>query len=81
MTGSKVKKTVSIDADLVDFVGDGNLSYEVNEALRFRLERQRRRAALGEWLDELDAELGPPDQEELAYFRRLLGGPDDERVG
>jgi hypothetical protein len=80
MPSPKVKKTVSLDIDLVEFVGDGNLSYEVNEALKVRLEGQRRNRAFGEWLDEMDAAEGPPDPADLAMFRRLLGGPDDGPV-
>ena len=77
MPSPKVKKTVSLDVDLVEFVGEGNLSYEVNEALKVRLERRRRNKALGEWLDELDAAEGPPDEAEVQMFMDLLGGPEN----
>lgn len=74
MTTPKVKKTVSLDADLVAAVGEGNLSAEVNEALRRRVDTVRREAALAGYLDRMAAEEGPVDEGEVREFMRLLSG-------
>lgn len=71
---SKVKKTVSLDGELVDQI-DGNLSFEVNEALAARVAHQRRQASLAAFLDETFAREGPPDEQQVQTFLRLLGGP------
>ena len=63
----KVRKTVTLDADLVEVLGDeANLSAAVNAALRREVDRIRRTVALGEWLDELAAERGALDETEVA---------------
>lgn len=74
MTIPKVKKTVSLDADLVAAVGEGNLSAEVNEALRRRVDTVRREAALAGYLDRMAAAEGPVDEGEVIDFMRLLSG-------
>ncbi len=76
-TPPKVKKTVSLDAAFVDAVGEGNLSFEVNEGLRLRLAQQRRHVALTAWLDEMDEQEGPGDPDRIAAYERLLGGSAD----
>ncbi len=79
---SKVTCSVTLDADLVQLVGEDNLSRRVNEALRRETERDRRLAALGTFLDRLAGEEGPLDSaEDLAEMRRagrLLGASDTE---
>jgi len=71
----KVKKTVTLDADLVAAVGDGNLSAEVNEALSERVHRLQRARALRTYLDQYAAAEGAPDEARVEEFMRLLGGP------
>lgn len=74
MTAPKTKRTVSLDADLVAAVGDGNLSAEVNDALRSRLDDRRRRLALRGFLDGMTAEEGPVDEADVDVFVAALGG-------
>lgn len=57
---SKVKRSVTLDADLVERFGDDNLSQRVNELLRREVQRDLRAVALGRLLDRLEAEDGPP---------------------
>jgi post-segregation antitoxin (ccd killing protein) len=69
----KVRKTVTLDADLIeDFGDDGNLSAAINGALRREVEMRRRSVALGEWLDELAAERGNVDEGEVTAAVELL---------
>jgi len=80
----KRKISVTLDADLVDEVDDGeNLSARVNAALRADLESRRRQRALGDLLDRLADERGPldsaEDEAEIARFMRLLGGTAEPR--
>ena len=77
---AKRKVSLTLDADLVDELGDlpdTALSTQVNEAIRTEVVRRRRQRALGDLLDRMTAEDGPltPDElEDVAYFERLLGG-------
>ena len=73
----KTKRSVSLDVDLVETVGDDNLSSVLNTALRAQVATQRRQAALGALIDELVDVVGPPDEIEVARYMVLLGGPDD----
>jgi hypothetical protein len=61
---------VTVDDDVAAAVGepgDGNISAIVNDALAEHVDRQRRRAALRELLDEQDAAYGPvPEADVLA---------------
>ena len=69
----KVRKTVTLDADLIeDFGDDGNLSATINGALRREADMRRRTVALGEWLDELAAERGDVDEDEVTAAIELL---------
>jgi post-segregation antitoxin (ccd killing protein) len=70
MAQSKRKISVTIDADLVEALGDAeeNLSAQVNEAIRTVVEQRRRHAALRAWLDEMAAEHGPVDEELVRRF-------------
>lgn len=75
----KAKRSVTLDADLVDAVErsrDPNLSAILNDALRQHVDREREQAALVAWLDEMERAEGPLDPEEVASFARLLGGTD-----
>ncbi len=73
---AKTKRTVSLDADLVEALGEGNLSAQVNEALRERVEKQRRHEAMGRWLDDERAAGAVFDEEGVQFFVRLLEGGD-----
>lgn len=71
----KVKKTVTLDADLVAAIGDGNLSSEVNEALSDRVHRLQRARSLRTYLDQYTATEGAVDEAQVQEFMQLLGGP------
>ena len=75
MTTTKRKVSVSLDEDLVAELeaGDEALSPQVNEAIRVELSRRRRQRNLGEFLDGLDAEHGPPDEALVRKYMDLLG--------
>ena len=63
----KIRKTVTLDEDLVEVLGDdGNLSAAINRALRRDVDQRRRTESLGAWLDELAAERGSLDEAEVA---------------
>jgi len=74
MTTPKRKVSVSLDEELVAELeaGDEALSAQVNEAVRNELARRRRWRMLGEMLDELEQELGPPDEKLVAKYMELL---------
>jgi hypothetical protein len=75
---SKRKVSLTLDADIVDELGDPAgtaLSTQVNEALRVEISRRRRQRALGALLEQLAEEDGPLDAgdlEEVGRFERLL---------
>lgn len=74
MTVKKRKISVSIDEDIareLERSGE-SLSMQVNEALRSAVEVQRRQRKLGEFLEELEADTGPADEELVARFDELL---------
>jgi len=73
-TTPKVKKTVTLDANLVAAVGDGNLSAEVNEALSERVRRLQRATSLRAYLDQYAAAEGSFDEARVEEFVQLLGG-------
>ncbi|WP_007514804.1 type II toxin-antitoxin system CcdA family antitoxin [Pseudofrankia saprophytica] len=81
---AKRKVSLTLDADLVAEVESGgeSLSAEVNLVLRDELARRRRRRALRTLLERLDEQDGPldtaEDEEEIARYMRLLGGPADD---
>lgn len=74
MTSTKRKISVSIDEDIaLELERSGeSLSQQVNEALRDAVEGQRRQRKLGEFLDELESETGPADEDLVAQFNELL---------
>lgn len=74
MTPGKVRKTITLDPDVVEALDDDGaaLSATINEILRKEVDRRQRRAAMARMLDRLDEERGPVDPEEVAKFRRLL---------
>jgi len=65
---------VSLDEDLVAEMeaSEDTLSAQVNEAVRADLEQRRQHRLLGELLDALDKEYGPPDEELVQHFMDLL---------
>ncbi len=75
--GRKVKRSVTLDADLLEFVGAENLSRRLNALLREEVERLRHHQALRAFLDHLEAEEGPlltpHDRERADFWDRLLG--------
>lgn len=73
MTG-KVRKTLTLDPQVVDALGDdpAALSATVNAILAQEITRRERHAALGRFLDRLDAEDGPVDREIVDTVRGLL---------
>lgn len=71
---SKVRKTLTLDPDVVHAFGDdpSTLSATVNAILHTEMERRGRRAALASFVAELDAEFGEPDPDQVARFRNAL---------
>lgn len=49
-----------------------SLSMQVNQALRDAVEVQRRQRKLDEFLDDLESDTGPADEELVARFDELL---------
>lgn len=74
MTKGKVRKTLTLDPDVVEALGgdDVALSATVNEILRGEVERRQRAAALAGLLARFEDERGPVDPDEVEEFRRLL---------
>jgi len=74
VTSPKVRKTLTLDPDVVEALGvdDAGLSATINVILRDEVERRQRAAALARLLAHLDDERGPVDPEEVEHFRRLL---------
>ncbi|MGH9126474.1 MAG: hypothetical protein ACRDZ8_17365 [Acidimicrobiales bacterium] len=74
MTRGKVRKTLTLDPEVIAALGDDDaaLSATINEILREEVERRQRASALADLLGRLDEERGPVDPDEVAEFRRLL---------
>jgi hypothetical protein len=74
MTRGKLRKTLTLDPEIIDVLGgdDAALSSTINEILRHEVERRQRAAALAGLLARLEEERGPVDPDEVAAFRRLL---------
>ncbi|HET9255193.1 MAG TPA: type II toxin-antitoxin system CcdA family antitoxin [Pseudonocardiaceae bacterium] len=74
MTVTKRKISVSLDEDLIAELESGGeaLSGQINEAVRAEIERRRRRRLLCEFLDAMDAERGPVDEQLVSKYIRLL---------
>ena len=65
------KLSISVPDDLVEDLrglAGGNVSGFVTVAIRHEVDRRQ----LFSFLNELDEELGPVDDEEVAYFERVL---------
>lgn len=74
MTLPKRKISVSLDSDLVSVLerNERSLSAQINDALRVEMERQKRQRWLSDYLDRLDEEHGPVEEELMGKYRRLL---------
>lgn len=74
MTRGKVRRTVTLDPEVVAALGEDDmaLSTTINEILRDEVERRQRATALARLLARLEDERGPVDPDEVAAFRRLL---------
>ncbi len=71
----KRRVTLNLDEDVaeaLEAVGGRSMSSVANDALREALEVAAHRAALREWLDELDAKHGAPSSEQRAAAKALL---------
>lgn len=71
----KKRITLSLDEDIVEALqarGGRSLSAAVNEALREAVAAEAHRAALLEWLDELDAKFGAGTPQDYAAAGALL---------
>jgi hypothetical protein len=70
----KVRKTLTLDPDVVAALGDDPtaLSATVNTILVDEIGRREQHAALGRFLDRLDAEYGPADLATVDRVRELL---------
>lgn len=71
---NKVRKTLTLDRDVVEAFGDGpsTLSATVNSLLHAEMDRRFRRASLAAFVADLDAEFGQPDPSEVERFGRAL---------
>lgn len=65
MSDGKVRKTLTLDPDIVEVLGSdpAALSATINALLREEVERRKRRASLKELVDELEEYYGPADPE------------------
>lgn len=74
MSRGKVRKTLTLDPQVIDALGDDDaaLSATVNEILHSEVERRPRVAELAALLDRLEAGRGPVDPREVEEFRNLL---------
>ncbi len=74
-TMKKRKVSVSLDDDLVTELeaSDDPVSTQVNSAIRAELERRRRGRLLDEFLLEVEAAHGPPDEAVVRKYMDLLG--------
>lgn len=74
MSQAKVRKTITLDPEVVEALGDDDaaLSTTINDILRSEVARRQRAAALAEMLTRLERERGPVDPDEVARYRQLL---------
>ena len=83
MSDGKVRKTLTLDPDIVEVLGadPAALSATVNALLREEVERRKRRENLRELVEELEAYYGAPDPEDVAAAERLFDEIDREFDG
>lgn len=79
---AKVKRSVTLDADLVALVGEANLSARLNELLRAQAEREEHFRALRDYLDRVAAVEGqldsPADLQSMRDIGEALGASEEE---
>lgn len=80
MSDGKVRKTLTLDPDIVEVLGadPAALSATVNALLRDEVERRKRRENLRELVEELEEYYGTPDPEDVAAAERLIDEIDEE---
>lgn len=80
MSDGKVRKTLTLDPDIVEVLGadPAALSATVNALLREEVERRKRRASLTELVGELEEYYGKPDPDDVAKVSRLFDEIDEE---
>ncbi|MGH3697524.1 MAG: hypothetical protein ACRDRX_26690 [Pseudonocardiaceae bacterium] len=76
----KRRVTLNLDEDVVEAIGGRSMSSVANDALREALEVAAHRAALREWLDELDHKHGAPSPEQLTAAKALLDAVEHGEV-
>ncbi|GAB3254012.1 hypothetical protein GCM10027448_20730 [Nocardioides dilutus] len=83
MSDGKVRKTLTLDPDIVEVLGSdpAALSATVNALLREEVERRKRRASLKELVEELEADYGPADPDEVERIRALMQEAEAEIAG
>lgn len=74
MSTAKVRKTLTLDPELIDARGGDEraLSSTVNTILREQVDRRQRLNALSDLLSRMETERGPVDEERVAEYRRML---------
>lgn len=74
MSAAKVRKTVTLDPELVEALGDDDsaLSSTINSILREEVDRRQRLGALSVLLARFEVQRGPVDQHRVDEFRGLL---------
>lgn len=74
MSDGKVRKTLTLDPDIVEVLGSdpAALSATVNALLREEVERRKRRASLKQLVEELEEHYGPADPEDVERFRSAM---------
>jgi hypothetical protein len=80
---NKRRITLNLDEDVIEAlesVPGRSVSSTANDALRVALARDAHRAALGRWLDELDAEHGAASADEIAAAEALAELLESEPV-
>jgi hypothetical protein len=80
MSDGKVRKTLTLDPDIVEVLGadPAALSATVNALLREEVERRARQASLKELVGELRAAYGPSDPDVRERVKRAFDEVDAE---
>jgi hypothetical protein len=80
MSDGKVRKTLTLDPDIVEVLGadPAALSATVNALLREEVDRRKRLENLRELVEELEAYYGPSDPAVVEETKRLFHEIDEE---
>lgn len=83
MSEGKVRKTLTLDPDIVEVLGEDPtaLSATINALLREEVERRKRRASLKELVEELEAHYGPADPAEVERIKTVMREAEAEARG